>query len=264
MIDLHTHILPDVDDGPVGLEESMDMIRGGWEEGVRTICATPHLLETPNRERIDLFVSSFQNLKERVQADGPSINLILGSEIYFQPEMEKILAFPRLTLNGMGKYLLMEFPMQTIPPGAEKIIFNLVIGGIVPIVAHPERNFSVLRNEAILNPIVHSGALLQVNAGSLEGQFGKPVKKTALSLLRKGLVQIIGSDAHNAADRPVSLQKAVEIAAQVIGQEQARLLVTVNPQKILAGEPLLTNRLPSPQPPENGFLHKVWRDITGK
>jgi len=264
MIDLHAHILPAVDDGSADIEESLAMVRMGWEEGIRTICATPHLLEAPNRELIDLFASSFQDLKERVLADGPPVNLVLGSEVYFQPEIERVLAFPRLTLNGTGKYLLMEFPMQGIPPGAEKIVFNLIMGGIIPIVAHPERNFSVLRNEAALEPIVHTGALIQMNAGSLEGQFGKQVKKTALSLLKKGLVHLIGSDAHNAADRPVSLRRAVESAAQAVGQEEAQLLVTANPERVLAGEPLLINRLLPPEPLGAGFLRKMWRGMVGK
>jgi protein-tyrosine phosphatase len=178
--------------------------------------------------------------------------------------MEKILAFPRLTLNGTGKYLLLEFPMQGIPPGAEKIIFGLVMGGVIPIVAHPERNFSVLKDETVLQPIIRMGTLIQVNAGSLEGQFGRQVKKTALSLLKRGLVQLVGSDAHNALDRSIELRGAVESAAQVVGSDIAQLLVTTNPERILAGEALSSHRPLPPEPPRDRFLHKVWRGMTGK
>lgn len=264
MIDIHTHILPAVDDGAVNVEESLAMVRMGWEEGIHTICATPHLLEAPSQRRIDFFVSTFRGFKERVLADGPPVNLVLGSEVYFQPELEKTLAFPLLTLNGTGKYLLIEFPMGGFPPGVEKTIFNLVMSGVVPIVAHPERSLSVLRDETALEPIVRMGALVQVNAGSLEGQFGKQVKKTTISLLKKGLVHLIGSDAHNAVDRPVSLEAAVQGAAQVIGQEKARLLVTANPEKILAGEALPTDYLSPSAAQEGGFLRKVWQGITNK
>lgn len=264
MIDLHAHLLPAVDDGPGDIEESLAMVRMGWEEGIGTICVTPHLFGVPNQELIDRLVTSFGSFKDRVLADGPPVKLVLGCEVYFQPEIEKVLAFPCLTLNGTGKYLLMEFPMQGIPPGAEKMNFHLITRGIVPIVAHPERSLSVLRNESALYPFIRSGALIQVNAGSLEGKFGKGVKKTALSLLKRRFVHLIGSDAHNSADRPVSLRRAVEIAAQVIGHEQAQLLVTVNPEIILEGKPLPTKRLLPSERGETGLLGKVWREITGK
>lgn len=264
MIDLHAHILPEVDDGPVDLEESLDMIRMGWEDGIHTICATPHLLGNPDQEHLDLFENSFRLLQERVAAEDIPVHLTLGSEVYFQPQVETVLSFPRLSLNGTGKYLLIEFPMQGIPPKADKIIFKLVMGGIVPIIAHPERNLSVLRNEAVLEPFIHSGALLQVNAGSLEGRFGKAVRKTALSLLKKGFVQLIGSDAHNATDRPVRLTAAVENAAEVIGSHRAKLLVTDNPEKILAGEPPWADTTAPLVREESGLLQKVWRGITGK
>jgi protein-tyrosine phosphatase len=264
MIDLHTHILPGIDDGPADMEESLAMVRMGWEAGIHTICATPHLMEAPSEEIVNRFASSFQALKERVSARGLPINLLLGAEVYFQPRMEKILGFPRLTLNGTGKYILLEFPMQGIPAGAESIIFDLIMGGGVPIVAHPERNLSVLKDEAVLQPIVRMGALIQVNAGSLEGQFGKQVKKTALSLLKKGLVQLVGSDAHNALDRAIQLRGAVESAAQVVGPDIAQLLVTANPERILAGEALPSYHPLPPESPRSGLLHKVWRGMTGK
>jgi len=264
MIDLHAHLLPAVDDGPMDIEESVAMVRKGWEEGISTICVTPHLLGVPNQELVDFLVTSFESFKERILADGPPVKLVFGSEIYFQPEIEKVLAFPCLTLNGTGKYLLVEFPMQGIPPGAEKMSFRLITHGIVPIVAHPERSSSVLRNESTLYPFIRSGALIQVNAGSLEGKFGKQVKKTALSLLKRGLVHFIGSDAHNSTDRPVSLRRAVETAAQVIGHEQAQLLVTANPEIILEGKPFPTKRLLPSEREEIGLWGKVWREITGK
>lgn len=264
MIDIHAHILPDVDDGPIDLEESLEMARAGWSEGIRTIIATPHLMTMPSQELVDRFAEVFGSLQERISADGPPVHLLLGSEIYFQPEMDKVKDFPGLTLNGTGKHLLMEFPMQGIPEGAEQVLTNLIMGGLIPIVAHPERNLSVLRDESILESIVRGGALIQVNAGSIEGEFGKQVKKTALSLLKREMVHFIGSDAHDAANRPVSLRKAVESAAEVIGREKALDLVTRNPAKILMGYPLPTRGLLPTQSQESGLLRKVWRGVTGK
>jgi len=154
--------------------------------------------------------------------------------------------------------------MQGIPKGAEQVLFNLIMGGIIPIVAHPERNFSVLRDESVLESIVRGGSLIQVNAGSLVGEFGKQVRKTAISLLKREMIHFIGSDAHDAADRPVSLRKAVESAAEVIGREKALALVTGNPAKILMGYPLPTTGLQPAKAQEKNLLRKVWRGMTKK
>ena len=264
MIDLHAHILPDVDDGPVDVEESLDMIRMGYEDGVDTICATPHLMEKPGPARIEMFRERFELLRERVQTAGLSVDLVLGAEIYFQQDMEIVRNYPLLSLNGTGKYLLMEFPMQSIPPGADKTVFNLVMSGIIPIVAHPERNQSVLKDDGILDALVRAGALLQINANSLEGRFGKTVKKCAASLLKKGLVHLIGSDAHNATDRLIRLRAGVECASQIIGRQQAELLVSDHPRRILSGDPLPSECLSPTITAGRGLLQKVWRDITGR
>jgi protein-tyrosine phosphatase len=264
MIDLHAHILPDVDDGPVDIEESLDMIRMGHEDGIDTICTTPHLLGKPSLDRMDIFRERFELLLERVQAAGLPVDLYLGAEIYFQQDMEIIRELPLLSLNGTGKYLLMEFPMQGIPPEADKTVFRLVMSGIIPIIAHPERNLSVLKDDDIMDIFVRAGALLQVNASSLEGRFGRRVKKCAISLLKKGLVHLIASDAHNATDRPIRLRAGVECASQIIGRRQAELLVSDHPRRILSGNPLPSGGLAPAAAAGGRLLQKVWRDITGR
>jgi protein-tyrosine phosphatase len=263
MIDLHAHILPGVDDGPADAEESLDMIRMAAADGIHTVCATPHLLERPTRQRVELFTQRLFQLQEQIQAKGFGVQLVLGAEVYFQTDIEQVLDYPALSINGTGRYLLIEFPMQGIPQGAENVIFNLVMSGLVPIVAHPERNLSVLKDEDALEPFVHSGALLQVNAGSLEGHFGRRVKKCAHSLLRKGLVHLIGSDAHDAVNRPIRLRPAVEIASGIIGQEAAQALVSRHPRCILSGQPLPVSGPADSGNLQRNLLKKIWRGISG-
>jgi protein-tyrosine phosphatase len=264
MIDLHAHILPAVDDGPADLEESLDMVREAAEDGIETICAAPHLMERPSRGQIELFEERFSELAQAIEKEGLPVRLVLGTEIYFQPELERSADFPALTINGTGRYLLYEFSMQGIPPGAEQIIFQTVMHGTIPILAHPERNLSVLGDETVLEPLLHSGTLLQVNAGSLEGQFGRRVRKCALSLLKKGTVHFIGSDAHNATDRPVRLSPAVDIAAEVVGPQAAQALVDDHPRCVLDGRPLPELALSLPRDGSGSLLGKIWRGFTGK
>ena len=169
-----------------------------------------------------------------------------------------------LTINGTGRYLLFEFPMQGIPPGAEQVIFQLVLNETIPVLAHPERNLSVLGNETVLEPLLRSGTLLQVNAGSLEGRFGRRVRKCALSLLKKGIVHFIGSDAHNASDRPVRLSPAVSIAAEAVGPQAARVLVEEHPRCVIEGRPLPEPAFSIPRNGPESLLGKIWRGFTGK
>jgi len=264
MIDLHAHILPAVDDGPADLEESLDMIREAAEDGIGTICATPHLLEKPSLRQLKLFEERFSELVQAIEKERLPVRLVLGAEVYFQPDMEPMPEHIALTINGTGRYLLYEFPMQGIPHGAEQIIFRLVINGTIPILAHPERNLSVLSDETVLEPLLHSGTLLQINAGSLEGRFGRRVKKCALSLLKKGMVHFIGSDAHNAVDRPVRLSSAVSLAAESIGSQAARALVNAHPRCVLEGKPLPEPALSMPREESESLLGKIWRGFTGK
>jgi len=264
MIDLHAHILPEVDDGPADLEESLEMLREAAEDGIETVCATPHLMEMPSRRQAGLFRERYCELTGAVEAEGLPIRLVLGAEIYFQPGMERLTGHPDLTINGTGRYLLYEFPMQGIPPGADEILFRLVMNGLIPILAHPERNLSVLGDENVLEPLLHAGTLLQINAGSLEGLFGRRVKKCALSLLKKGRAHFIGSDAHNAIDRPVRLSPAVSIAAEVIGPQAAQALVDDHPRCVLDGQPLPEPALSIPRGGSDSLLGKIWRGFTGK
>jgi protein-tyrosine phosphatase len=264
MIDLHAHILPSVDDGPADLEESLDMVREAAEDGIETICATPHLLEKPSPRQLEYFRERFSELTTAIEQERLPTRLILGAEIYFQPDMVRMPEHLALTVNGPGRYLLYEFPMQGIPPGAEQIVFQLMMNGTIPILAHPERNLSVLGDETVLEPLVHSGTLLQINAGSLEGHFGRRVKKCALSLLRKGMVHFIGSDAHNAVDRPVRLSPAVSLAAEVIGSQAAQALVDDHPRCVIDGQPLPEPALSIPRNGSESLLGKIWRGFTGK
>jgi protein-tyrosine phosphatase len=264
MIDLHAHILPAVDDGAADLEESLEMVREAAEDGIETVCATPHLLERPSRRQTEFFGERFSELAAAVDRERLPVRLILGAEIYFQPEMGLLSGHSGLTINGTGRYLLYEFPMQGIPPGADEILFQLNISGMIPILAHPERNLSVLRDETVLEPLLKSGTLLQINAGSLEGRFGRQVRKCALSLLKKGMAHFIGSDAHNAADRPVRLSPAVSIAAEVIGPRAARALVDDHPRCVLEGQTLPRPALSMPRQGTENLLGKIWRGFTGR
>lgn len=240
MIDLHTHILPDLDDGPSTLEESLDLAAAAWESGTKTIVATPHILNRLSLANNSQISQRYRSFKEVIAEKIPGLTVLLGTEIYFQPNLANFVSYDAGTLNGTRKYLLVEFPLGDIPKMYDRELLSLAKMGIVPVIAHPERNAVILDKPAIAGKIVKMGALLQINSGSLTGMFGRTVRKLAQYLLKMGWVHIIASDMHS-FNRGPELTPAVDAAAEVIGSAAARRLVTWNARIILDGLPWSEN-----------------------
>ena len=235
MIDIHNHLLYGLDDGAQTLEESVEMCRISFNDGVRTIVATPHTLNSVyenNRPTILakvkelnavidkglLYVPS-RSLRSRMgtetrRPNDPGTNLdnstnhvnlkiVPGADVHFSEEVlspkyqDKI-----MTVADGGKFLLLEFPFQGIPFQAETILFELMARGVTPIITHPERNLEIAHSSKRYSNMVQRGCLGQISAESLTGGFGREARQAAEKLLRKNLVHFIASDAHSANERP--------------------------------------------------------------
>jgi protein-tyrosine phosphatase len=237
MIDIHAHILPDLDDGPATVEEALALARAAWDTGTRTIVATPHVLNRLNLANNTQILQRYKEFKHLLETELPGLNLYLGSEIYFQPHLSDLIYYEASTINGTRRYMLVEFPLGDIPRGFERELFALQEAEVIPVIAHPERNAILMNRPSLVGKVIDAGALVQLNAGSLTGQFGGPVKKLAHYLLKKGWVHVIASDAHDMRHRRPDLQKAVAAATEVIGAAAASRLVQDNPQMIVNGDP---------------------------
>lgn len=207
MIDIHSHILPAIDDGSKSIEMSIDMIKRSYEEGTRDIIATPHFrrgcFDTPYNEVKDI-VKYFNGL---LKEEGLDIDIHYGQEVYYSDRIIDDLEEGLIgTING-GRYLLIEFPMRKIPSEALDYIYELRIRGIIPIIAHPERYSEVIRNPEVLNDFIEEGCLFQLNAGSIRGDFGKDSKKMAELLIKNGVYSFVGSDAHNNSFRRTGIKE---------------------------------------------------------
>ena len=235
MVDLHSHVLPGVDDGAECIEESLRMLRKAAAAGVETVVATPHLLrgvyEIESLEREQMTA----DLQKAADESGINIQIKSGVECYLSPEiLEDTSRLRELTLNNNGKYILVELPMQTVPAYAEDILFSLKVQGITPVLAHPERNMEICRNPNILFDFVMKGIIAQLNAGSILGYFGGRIKKVAQTLLTHKLVHVIASDMHS-ANSP-TLDQAVPVVERLLDPERASRMFTEIPRRILAGE----------------------------
>ena len=237
MIDIHCHILPNVDDGARSLEESLKMGERAVADGIHTIVATPHSLNGIYTNRAEDVVSGVTALQETLTANHLDLNLHPGSDVHLCTDMmQRISNGEACTINNAGKYILLELPSQMIPNGVKDEIFALKLNGITPIITHPERNAMVQHDPGILYELVHMGALAQITAMSLTGDFGEFIGQVSATLLRYRLVHIIASDAHSAKDRPPVLSGAVERAAEILKDyESAEHMVTDVPAAILSG-----------------------------
>lgn len=226
MIDIHCHILPGIDDGADRLQTSLAMATMAAHDGITTIIATPHT----DGIIVDKTVvpRAVDRLNAKLFERGIDLEVIAGYEI----PAELVCDLQSYTI-GDTPYILVEFPHQYLPEDAAEILYTLVQAGRKPIIAHPERNGSVLRNPDLLHELVAVGAMVQLTAASVSGDFGPDIKQCAGHLLRNRLVHFLATDSHSPTFRKPVLSPARKAAARLIGREKADRLVIDNPKKIL-------------------------------
>ncbi|MGQ9625556.1 MAG: tyrosine-protein phosphatase [Anaerolineae bacterium] len=239
MIDIHSHILPGLDDGAQDLAESIAMARMAQADGVKEIIATPHNANWMGSRREEV-LSLAKDLQAELEAKGIDVRIVPGVEVYLVPELARQLATGQAFTLDETRYLLLELPLSAYPVYTEQVIFELQVRGIVPVLAHPERNVAFQENVNLLFPLVERGALAQLTAASLEGIFGPLAQETARIMLEHKLAHFIASDAHGLINRTPVLSKGVEEAAKVIGPEGARAMVEGRPAALLRDEEITT------------------------
>ena len=259
MIDIHHHLLHGLDDGAKDLETSVEMARAAIANGITHIVCTPHA----NDQYAFDPVVNFQRLMELQDRIGDGLTLGLGCDFHLSYDnIEDHAKRPtRYTINGK-RYLLVEFPDMVIPLQMSDTLYNLNVSGTVPIITHPERNYTLATHPTRMVPWLRSGCLIQITAASLLGRFGKRAQSVAQDLLEKNWVSFIASDAHNLTSRPVVLREAHAKAAKRYGQETADRLCIHNPRAVFYGEPLPPQPEPAgldEEPPRRGFLSRFFR-----
>lgn len=245
MIDLHCHILPNVDDGPETLQETLEMCRMAVADGITTIVATPHQQNGVYQNSAEKILKKVEEVALELKHANIPLELLPGADVHIDVHTgDKIRQGEIMTVNNTGRYFLLEFPAHSIPPNIEKIVFNLLLKNITPILTHPERIAEVQEYPDKIYNLVSSGVLSQITAMSLTGEFGPRAQKCAKTLLKHQLAHIIATDAHSVTGRPPLLSKAVEAASRIVGREEAMTMVTTIPLHVLRGEPVLN--LPPP------------------
>jgi protein-tyrosine phosphatase len=234
MIDLHSHLLPGIDDGSHNWEESVAMAQQAVADGTTEIVITHHILDNTYYKLEAEILQKYEEMKKRLAAEQIKLRLHLACEIFYQPDME--LNHTISTFNNNGRYFLVEFPMQGIPRGVDDVFFQLILDGKTPVIAHPERNVGILKNPNRAYEFVQRGALLQMNAGSLIGKYGEGVAALAMALMNGRLIHFAGSDGHNTDRRPLRMRETYNLVRDLWGDRVATRIFLENPRLALAGQ----------------------------
>ncbi|MCA9731006.1 MAG: hypothetical protein H6696_13625 [Deferribacteres bacterium] len=245
IFDIHTHLLPGIDDGSPDWDETMRMVYQAYEDGTTDIAITHHILSDQDYARESEILEKFEELKTRVADAQLGLKFHLAAELFYHHEIE--LNHKISTFNDNKKYFLVEFPMQGIPRYVDDKFFEFIIDKITPILAHPERNLGIINKPERAFEFVQRGVMLQMNAGSLNGDFGEDVRAMAESLLDARLIHFVGSDGHDTKRRPIKMKRAYHQIVDRFGQNVADSLFRENPAKAMQG---LEIRIPEPMPVE--------------
>ena len=233
MIDIHNHIIPNVDDGSKNIDESISMLNTAINQGISDVVSTVHF-QHPKMDNKNNFEELNQKLIILQNTIGNKIKLHLAAEVFYLPNLVSIKS-EKYTVFKNGKYMLIEFLPYFLPINYEVQLKQLIRSGTTPIIAHPERNIIFRKNITLIEQLIQMGCLMQINGGSLLGNFGRHCKDFSIKLLRYKMVHFLSSDAHNSRKRNFCLSDAFEFAFDIIG-EQALILVKDNPKKVLLGE----------------------------
>ncbi len=233
MIDIHSHILPGIDDGAQGMEESIEMARLYLKNGIDKVIVTPHYIEGAGSTTLNENKVVLKKLKHVLKEEGIELELYIGNEIYVTPDILNYVIEKRVATLNETKYVLIELPMYDMPRYIENIIYELCLKEYVPIIAHPERNIRIQQDPNILYGFIMGGALAQINLPSLEGRYGEASKVTGELLLNHNMIHFIGTDAHSPRVRSPRIEESLEILKDIVDEDIFQKITYLNGQALL-------------------------------
>ena len=234
MIDIHSHIIPGVDDGAKDWQIALKLLEMADANGISDIIATPHVLSESERPSWPQILSAVEVLRDMAVAANLKINIHPGAELELNWDMLTILSEQHGEYClAHSRYVLLELPAQSIPAYAEDFFYQLQLMGKIPVLAHPERHSSLRERPEILFKWLDKGVLTQTNIGSLNGLFGSQVQSFAQELLTSGAIHFLASDAHNTGGRNTDMARALAKIEPKLATAQCQAFLVQNPENIL-------------------------------
>ena len=233
MIDFHTHILPNIDDGSKSIEETFNLIKEAKEAGFNKIISTAHYVENYYEVDVTDRKAWIDSLNKTLKEKNDDIELYLGNEVYFSDNIINLLEDGKATTINNTNYLLFEMPLNAQPFDLYNIIYELLEYKLIPVLAHPERYSFVQKNPELIYDLIQKGVLMQCNYGSIIGQYGKKAQIIVKKFYENNMVHFMGSDVHKQNTIYRKIPEILPQIAEIIGDEKLNEITTLNEQKVL-------------------------------
>lgn len=235
-IDIHSHILPGIDDGSDNIEETIHMIEAARNDGISIIIATPHYHEGRYKKKVADYEAALNIVRSYVKDIFPNVRIYLGCEIYYNHECIDLLESNQIPTMAGSKYILLEFSprreYQYIRTNLQRCLF----AGYLPILAHVERYICLEQDISLVEELVNMGVYIQFNTNSIVGNIRGKTKKFVRRLLHHNLVHFMATDAHNMSNRSPVINKSKEYIIKKYGKSYLDRLIIHNPKKVLNNE----------------------------
>ena len=254
MIDMHSHILPNIDDGAKSIEETFQLIKEAKRVGFNEIISTSHYMEgyyeTDNAER-EVWVNA---IYEKLQEQNIGVKLYLGNEIYFSENIMNLLKEGKASTINETNYVLFEMPLNAEPLNLYDVIYEMLQYEIIPILAHPERYSFVQREPELIYDLIQKGVYMQANYASIIGLYGKKAQFIVKKFLENNMIHFLGSDVHRKGSIYPKIPIILKELEGIIGKEKLEELTTINPKLVLQNKKI---DIDDPIPIKLSFKEKI-------
>lgn len=245
MIDFHTHILPNIDDGSKSVEETFNLIKEAESVGFDSIISTSHYIENYYEIPVEERQEWINALSGALEKEKINVDLYLGNEVYFSENIIKLLNENKIAKMNNSKYMLFEFAMNIKPINIYDVIYELIQNKITPILAHPERYRFVQQDPTLIYELLDTGVLMQTNYASIIGWYGEKAEILAKKFLESNMISFLGTDVHKQNTIYPKIPEILKKLEDIIGKEKLYELTTLNPKKVLQNE-----EVENPEPKE--------------
>jgi protein-tyrosine phosphatase len=242
MIDLHSHIIPGIDDGPGNLTQSLKLVHKYSEAGYHRVVATPHYISgSPWMPAPELIKSKIGHLNQAIQNEGIDLTVFPGMEVAMDAQIGALLDTGRLQTLADKSYVLVEAPFQRLPWGWKDLFFDIISRGYRILLAHPERCGQIAARPKLCNEILASGVYFQINWISFLGFYGREVEKLVRYMAKHDYIHCLATDSHDTRARhPGRVKHAQDIVENLIGKDNTNLLARRNPARVFEDKPLIS------------------------
>ena len=232
-VDLHSHILPALDDGAGNMEKTREMLQIAYDEGIRSIIATPHYFASRKSASVELIKTTIEEVEHQMEQWGFQIKLYPGNEIYYRSEVPDLLEEGQIATLAGSRYVLVEFDPMTEYSYLRDGILKLDSYGYIPILAHTERYECLWKKKEKLQRVKDHGGLIQVNASSFQGGMFDEMAKRARYLMKNDLLDFIGTDAHSTGKRSPRMKETASYLYKKLGEKKADKILIYNPRAVV-------------------------------